>query len=65
LDGKTLLVSDNNYNIVNPYTIPGRHGRHKIIPQKNAKNINKFINYFVEINKIVNKNYRQKTKENM
>jgi hypothetical protein len=39
-------------------TVPGRQGRQKIIPQKNAEKINKFIKYFVEINK----NYRQKNK---
>jgi hypothetical protein len=33
------------------YTIPGRQGRQKIILQKNAEKINKFIKYFVEINK--------------
>jgi hypothetical protein len=49
-----------------PSTVPGRRGWHKIIPQKNAKKINKFIKYFVEINKNeVNKNCRQKTKENV
>jgi hypothetical protein len=47
-------------------TVPGRQGRQKIIPQKNAGKINKFIKYFVEINKNeVNKNCRQKTKENV
>jgi hypothetical protein len=47
-------------------TVPGRQGRQKIIFQKNAKNINKFIKYFVEINKNeVNKNCRQKTKDNV
>jgi hypothetical protein len=46
--------------------VPGRQGRHKIIPPKNAEKINKFIKYFVEINKNeVNKNCRQKTKENV
>ena len=41
-------------------------GQQKIIPQKNAEKINKFIKYFVEINKNeVNKNCRQKTKENV
>jgi hypothetical protein len=46
-------------------TVPGRQGRQKIIPQKIAKKINIFIKYFVEINKNeVNKNCRQKTKEN-
>ena len=49
-----------------PPTVPGRQGRQKIIPPKNAEYINKFIKYFVEINKNeVNKNYRQKTKEKM
>jgi hypothetical protein len=48
------------------YTVPGRQGRQKIIPQKNAEKLNKFIKYFVEINKNeVNKNCRQKTKENV
>jgi hypothetical protein len=47
-------------------TVPGRQGRHKIIPQKNAEKINKVIKYFVEINKNeVNKNCGQKTKENV
>jgi hypothetical protein len=47
-------------------TLLGRQGRQKIIPQKNAEKLNKFIKYFVEINKIeVNKKYRQKTKENV
>jgi hypothetical protein len=47
-------------------TVPGRQGRQKIIPQKNAEKIKKFIKYFVEINKNeVNKNCRQKTKENL
>jgi hypothetical protein len=47
-------------------TVPGTHGRQKVIPQKNAKKCNKFIKYFVEINKYeVNKNCRQKTKENV
>jgi hypothetical protein len=32
-------------------TVPGRQGRQKIIPQKNVEKINKFIKYFVEINK--------------
>jgi len=45
------------------FTVPGRQGRQKIIPQKNAKKINKFIKYFVQINKNeVNKNCRQKNK---
>ena len=36
----------------------------KIIPQKNAENLNKFIKNFVEINKNeVNKNSRQKQKK--
>jgi hypothetical protein len=44
-------------------TVPGRQGRQKIIPQKNAEKIYKFIKYFVEINKNeVNKNCRQKNK---
>ena len=48
------------------YTVLGRQGRQKIIPQKNAEKINKFIKYFVEINKNeVNKNCWQKTKENV
>jgi hypothetical protein len=47
-------------------TVPGSQGRQKIIPPKNAKKIHKFIKHFVEINKNeVNKNYRQKTKENV
>jgi hypothetical protein len=47
-------------------TVPGRQGRQKIIPQKNADKINKFIKYFVEINKNeISKNCRQKTKENV
>jgi hypothetical protein len=47
------------------YTVLGRQGRQKIIPQKNAEKINKFIKNFVEINKNeVNKNCRQK-KENV
>ena len=47
-------------------TVPGRQGRHKIIPQKNTEKINKFIKCFVEINKNeVNENRRQKTKENV
>jgi hypothetical protein len=48
------------------YTVPRRQGRQKIILQKNAEKINKFIKYFVEIYKNeVNKNCRQKTKENV
>jgi hypothetical protein len=47
-------------------TVPVRQGQQKIILQKNAKNKNKFIKYFVEINKNeVNKNCRQKTKKNL
>jgi hypothetical protein len=42
-------------------TVPGRQGRQKIILQKNAEKINKFIKYFVEIKKNeVKKNCRQK-----
>jgi hypothetical protein len=45
------------------HTVPERQGRQKIIFQKNAEKINKFIKYLVEINKNeVNKNYRQKKK---
>jgi hypothetical protein len=52
--------------VVPSFTVSGRHGRQKIIPQKNAENINKFIKYFVEINKNeVNKTCRQKIKENV
>ena len=32
-------------------TICGRQGRHKIIPQKNVEKVNKFVKYFVEVNK--------------
>jgi hypothetical protein len=47
-------------------TVLGRQGHQKIIPQKNAEKLNKIIKYFVEINKNeVNKNCRQKTKENV
>jgi hypothetical protein len=47
-------------------TVLGRKGQQKIIPQKNAEKINKFIKYFVKINKNeVNKNRGQKTKENV
>jgi hypothetical protein len=52
-----------NVKSIISYTVPGRQGRQKIIPQKNAEEINKFIKYFVEINKNeVNKNCRQKNK---
>jgi hypothetical protein len=49
-------------------SIPYQEGRVGKIqfPQKNAAKINKIIKYFVEINKNeVNKNCRQKTKENV
>jgi hypothetical protein len=52
--------------ITESHTVPGRQGRQKIIPQNNAEKINKFIKHFVEINKNeVNRNCRQKTKENV
>jgi hypothetical protein len=55
-----------HFTIRTPTTVLGRHGHHKIILQKNSEKINKFIKYFVEINKNeVNKNCRQKTKKNL
>ena len=55
-------MEEENFNT----TVVGRQGWQKIIPQKNAKKINKFIKYFVEINKNeFYKNCRQKTKENV
>ena len=45
-------------------TVPGRHGRQKIIPQKNVEKMN--IKYFVEVNiNEDNRNCRKKTKENV
>jgi hypothetical protein len=69
-DNQTVTNSKIWYNLVTclhiKYTVPGRQGRQKIIPQKTAEKINNFVKYFVEINKNeVNKNCRQKTKENV
>jgi hypothetical protein len=47
-------------------TVRGRHGRHKIIPQKNVEKIIKFIKYFVEVNKNeVNKKPKNKIKQSL
>jgi signal peptidase I len=69
MDTKTILVLKSlsyvlkicNHSMFS--TVPGRQGWQKIIPQKNAEKINKYIKYFVEINKNeVNQNCTQKTK---
>ena len=42
--------------------VPRRQGQHEIIPKKNAEKRNKFIKYFVEINK---NEVNKKTKGNV
>jgi hypothetical protein len=61
-------MTTSNFHIIFSHTLPYQEGRvgKKIIPQKNTEKIKKFIKYFVEMNKNeVNKNCRQKTKENV